>query len=115
MPTQNQIKSAWAAMHSSIERQGKNHCIQGTNATIVKLAVGSGFDSNGKPYLWHVLPQYHARLVKFVHDELVIACPKKFANEVAELVADAFRRAAAVKMHSVVMQSDYKISEHWDK
>jgi DNA polymerase I-like protein with 3'-5' exonuclease and polymerase domains len=115
LPTQNQIKSAWAGMHESIERQGKNHRIQGTNATIVKLAMGSGCDKDGKPYLWLTLPQYRARLVKFVHDELVIQAPKQYAQTVVDLVGDAFKRAAATKMHKVVMEFDAHIAEYWKK
>jgi len=115
LPTQNQIKSAWAGMHESIERQGKNHCIQGTNATIAKLAMGSGCDKDGKPYLWLTLPQYRAKLVKFVHDELVIQAPKQYAQIVVDLVGDAFKRAAATKMKKVVMEFDAHIAEYWKK
>ena len=115
MPTQNQIKSAWAGLHGSIERQGKNHCIQGTNATIAKLAMGSGCDKDGKPYLWLTLPQYRAKLVKFVHDELVIQAPKQYAQIVVDLVGDAFKRAAATRMKKVVMEFDAHIDEYWKK
>ena len=115
MPTQNQIQSAWAGLHGSIERQGKNHCIQGTNATIAKLAMGSGCDKDGKPYLWLTLPQYRAKLVKFVHDELVIQAPKQYAQIVVDLVGDAFKRAAATRMKKVVMEFDAHIAEYWKK
>ncbi len=115
LPTQNQIKSSWKGMHESIERQGKNHCIQGTNATIAKLAMGSGCDKDGKPYLWVTLPQYRAKLVKFVHDELVIQAPKQYAQIVVELVGDAFKRSASTKMKKVVMEFDAHVAEYWKK
>lgn len=115
MPSQKEINNAYVAMHSTVERQGKNHAIQGTNATIAKLAMGSGFDKNGKPYLWHILPTFRAILIKFVHDELVIQSPKQHAEKVAEATQDAFRRAAAEKMTKVIMESDYGIATFWKK
>jgi DNA polymerase I-like protein with 3'-5' exonuclease and polymerase domains len=114
-PTEKQITSTMIRMCDEISRQGKNHCIQGTNVSIAKLALGSSQDENGNPYLWTTLPKYGAKMVKFVHDELVISCPKKYSEIVANLVVDAFRRAAFKKMKNVVMESDYVISDHWEK
>ena len=115
MPSQKEINNAFLAMHGGVERQGKNHCIQSANATIAKLAMSCGYDKDGKPYLWHIFPQYGARLIKFVHDELVVNCPKRHAAKVAAEIQDAFRRAAATKMTRVVMESEFKISEVWEK
>jgi DNA polymerase I-like protein with 3'-5' exonuclease and polymerase domains len=114
-PTQKEINSGLGALAGSIERQGKNHCVQGTNARIAKIAFGSGFDDNGKPFLWHLLPQWKARFVKFVHDEIVISCPRRFSQQVAAAVQDCIKRAAALKMKSVVMESDYSIGDTWQK
>lgn len=115
LPTNKEVANAYKAMHGSIQRQGKNHAIQGTNASIAKKAMGCGFSPDGKPYLWHTLPQYRAKLIKFVHDELVIQCPKQFGKEVAALVGDAFKRAAAEKMKKVVMEFDYNVATYWKK
>lgn len=114
-PSNKQTAKCLKGMHSSIERQGKNHAIQGTNASIAKVAMGSGYCSNGKPFLWHTLPQYKARLIKFVHDELVVQCPKRYSKIVAALIGDAFKRAAAEKMKKVVMEFDYNIATFWKK
>jgi DNA polymerase I-like protein with 3'-5' exonuclease and polymerase domains len=114
-PNNKQISKCLKGMHSSIERQGKNHAIQGTNASIAKLAMGAGFDSNGQPFLWHTLPLYKARLIKFVHDELVVQCPKRFGKIVAALIGDAFKRAAAERMKKVVMEFDFNIATYWKK
>lgn len=110
-----EIKYALRALNGSIGRRGKNHCIQGTNASIIKRAMGCGFDTNRIPYLWHTLPQYKAKLQNMVHDELVIGCPKRYSKLVAELIADAFKRAAAEVMHSVEMTSDFHIADRWLK
>jgi DNA polymerase I-like protein with 3'-5' exonuclease and polymerase domains len=114
-PTEKEIQQAWRALEGSIERRGKNHCIQATNASIIKRSMGCGFDKNGTPYLWHTLPQYKARIQSMVHDELIVHCPKRFGKKVAELIADAFARAAAEVMHTVKMESEFHIAERWMK
>ena len=114
-PTANEISRSWFQMTSRITRQGKNHRIQATNATIIKIAMGSGYAPDGTPFLWHTLPKYRAKILKMVHDELVIQVPKRYAQEVAKLVGEAFAKAAAIKMKKVKMEFDYKISDHWEK
>jgi DNA polymerase I-like protein with 3'-5' exonuclease and polymerase domains len=114
-PTANEISRSYYQMSNSIERQGKNMRIQGTNASIAKIAMGAGYDPDGKPFLWHTLPQYRAKLIKFVHDELVVSCPKQYGSLVAALIGDAFKRAAAIKMKKVIMEFDYNIGPYWSK
>jgi DNA polymerase I-like protein with 3'-5' exonuclease and polymerase domains len=114
-PDYKEIQYAIRALMGSIGRRGKNHCIQGTNASIIKRAMGCGFDKDGKPYLWHTLPQYRAKIQNMVHDELVVGCPKRYAEIVAQLVGDAFKRAAAEVMHQVVMEFDYHVANRWMK
>ena len=89
-PTPNEVRQAMRAMMGSIARRGKNHCIQGSNASIIKRSLGCGFDAHGKPYLWHTLPQYKAKLLNMVHDELVLQVPKRHADEVARISSRRF-------------------------
>lgn len=114
-PTSKEIIKSLIAMQQSVERQGKNHCIQGTNASIAKLSLGAGYDPNGVPYLFHILPKYGAKIIKFVHDEIVVRCKPEVAQKVAEEISSAFRRAAAEVMFSVVMEAEFKISSVWEK
>ena len=114
-PTEKEVERALYSLNGSVERKGKNHRIQGTNVSIIKRAMGCGFDKDGQPYLWHTLPQYRAKVQNMVHDELVIGCPKRFGKLVAELIADAFKRAAAEVMHKVVMEADYHVANRWMK
>lgn len=114
-PTVQEIKWAMRGMIGSIERRGKNHCIQGTNASIIKRSLGCGFDALGNPYLWHTLPLYKAKLLSMIHDELVIQCPRRNGEKVAQLVGNAFLRAAGEVMTKVKMLSDYHISDRWMK
>jgi DNA polymerase I-like protein with 3'-5' exonuclease and polymerase domains len=105
------MKGLWG----SIGRRGKNHAIQGSNASIIKRAMGSGFDKDNRPFLWHILPQYKAKLLSMVHDELIIQAPKRFGKQVAEEVVSAFKRAAQEVMSQVVMEAEYCISDRWQK
>jgi len=115
-PSIKQISSSFAGMFESIERQGKNQPIQGSNATIAKLSMGCGYDEKQNlPFLWHTLLQYKAKLLKFVHDELVIQSPKRYSKQVAKLIGDAFKRAAGERMTRVIMEFDYNIASHWKK
>jgi DNA polymerase I-like protein with 3'-5' exonuclease and polymerase domains len=114
-PTANEVSQSYFGMSGGLERQGKNHRIQGTNVTIAKLAMSAKFDYDGKPYLWHIFPKYRAKLVKFVHDELVVQAPKQHGQTVANSIGDAFKRAAATKMKKVVMEFDYNIAVYWKK
>jgi DNA polymerase I-like protein with 3'-5' exonuclease and polymerase domains len=114
-PTEKEVDRAIWALNGSTERKAKNHPIQGSNASIIKRAMGCGADKDGKFYLWHTLPQYKAKIVNMVHDELVLECPKRFSQQVAELVADAFARAAAEVMSKVKMTADFHIADRWMK
>lgn len=114
-PSTKEIAAMFKGMFASIERRGKNHCIQGTNASIIKRAMGCGFDRNGKGYLWHLLPQFKAKLLSMVHDELIVQCPKRFGQQVLDTVGDAFKRAAAEVMSKVVMEYDGHVADRWMK
>ena len=114
-PTADEISRSYFQLSNGINRQGKNHRIQGTNATIIKIAMGSGHAPDGTPFLFHTLPLYKARLIKMVHDELVIGCPKRYATKVSELVGEAFAKAAAIKMKRVKMKFSYHVEKFWSK
>ena len=109
------IKSALKALYGIIERAGKNMPIQSCNATIAKLALGSGFDKHGKPFLWHIFPKYGSKLIGMIHDEFKIRCLKSNADEVALLCYDAIMRAGAERLKSVKMTSEYNIGFTWAK
>jgi len=114
-PSEMQISSAMRGMFSSIQRQGKNMPIQGLNATIAKLAMGAGYDKAGNPFMWHLLRQYRAKLINFVHDEFVIECPKRHGQKVLELAGDCIRRAAAEFMTLIEMEWEGRAAPHWQK
>jgi len=114
-PDAREIKYAIRALMGSISRMGKNMPIQGTNASLMKRSMGCGFDKNGKGFLWHLLPQYGAKILSMIHDELLIQSPKRHSREVAGVVQDAFLRAGQEIMKSVRMESEYHIGPCWEK
>jgi DNA polymerase I-like protein with 3'-5' exonuclease and polymerase domains len=114
-PTTKQVASVFKGMFSSIERRGKNHPIQATNIDLAKRSLGSGFDASGRAYLWHLLPQYKAKMLSFVHDEIIVQCPKRFAEQVAALIQDAFRRSGDEIFSRIEMKSDAHIADCWQK
>jgi DNA polymerase I-like protein with 3'-5' exonuclease and polymerase domains len=114
-PTSAEISKKFAGLHGSIERQGMNHPIQGANASVVKVCMSCLFDKEEKPFLFHILPKYNARLLMMVHDELVVQVPTIHAEEVAGIIADCIKRAAAMRMSSIIMESEWHIEDHWSK
>jgi DNA polymerase I-like protein with 3'-5' exonuclease and polymerase domains len=101
---------------AAVKREAGNMPIQGTGADLMLLAMGCGFDKQGKPYLWHTLePEYGALLLNYVYDELVVESPEEHSEVVSELVGDAIIRAGAEFVKVVPMMSDGMVSKRWKK
>lgn len=111
----NDVSRTYYSMYGNIEREGKNTPIQGTNADMVKLAVGCGFDSDGKPYMWHRLREFSAKLVNIVHDEVVVEVKKELAEELKDIVGDCMSRAGGVFVKSIPMAYEATIADEWSK
>ena len=115
-PTVQEVKQEMKRMWASIEREGRNAPVQGGNSDLVKMAMGAGFDSNGKPFLWHLLePEYGAMIENLVHDEFVVEAKDEVSEVVAACVQDAIRRAGHEIYGGVTMESDTNISDCWEK
>lgn len=116
VPGSKEIGRKYYSMMGGIEREGKNTPIQGTNADMAKLALGCGFDPDGKPYAWHLIePEYNAKLVNMVHDELLVEAPDDVAQACYDAVADAMTRAGAEFVKSIPMTTDGHIADRWTK
>lgn len=116
LPSTREVASAYKGMFGSIEREGKNQPIQGSNADMIKVAMGCGLDKVGNGFLWHGLEvKYKAKLINCVHDELVVECPDECAEECFKFVGDCMMRAGAEFVKTIVMDWDGKVSGRWEK
>ena len=109
------ISREYKMAFGSIERQAKNMPVQGGNGDILKMAIGSGFDKDGKPFMWHLLSQFNAEFVNTVHDEIVIECDAETAPSCMEMIGDCIRRAGAMCLKNVEMEFEGGINERWAK
>lgn len=107
-PNLNQ-KERFTAL-AEIERQGKNHPIQGTCADIVKTATVMIFNYINNNNL-------DAFIVNQVHDEIVIEFnhnklePESFAKEIEKIALEAGKLC----IKSVPMEVEYDIKPYWTK
>ncbi len=92
---------------SSIEREAKNHPIQGTNADAVKYAL---------VYLQERMKKegVDARLILTVHDEIVSEVREDQADYWAQVQSDEMVRAAQLFIHKVVVKSDPCVGDVWE-
>ena len=62
-----------------------------------------------------MLPAYNAKIIAMIHDELLVQAPKRNAEEVLQVVGNAFIRAGKLKFSKIDMLFDGKVSDHWEK
>jgi DNA polymerase-1 len=91
---------------ASVERQGKNSPIQGSNADMTKLAL---------IYLRNTLKSWDARTVNTVHDEIVVEAREDQAEEVKHLVEDAMVRAGQAILKDVPIVAEAAVADYWSK
>jgi DNA polymerase-1 len=116
VPSTKKISQKYKSMFMSIEREGKNTPIQGSNADLAKIAMGCAIDGNGTGFMWHELEtKYQAKLVNFVHDELVVEVKPEFADECYKYVGDCMTRSGKELVKLIPMTSEGAISDRWKK
>jgi DNA polymerase I-like protein with 3'-5' exonuclease and polymerase domains len=85
--TTDKVRRRYVGMFSSIEREGKNSSIQGTNADFTKRSMF---------LIWRELfTRFKAFFINTVHDEIVIECPEENAEACYKFVADCMEAAGA--------------------
>ncbi len=89
-----------------IERQGKNHPIQGTNADTIKQSMN---------YIVERIKAYDARLLLTVHDEVIVEAKEDQAEEVSAVVSQAMIDGFAAFVPEVAMEADADIENYWVK
>lgn len=112
----NLVNRTYTGMFASIERQGKNSPIQGTNADMVKLSVGCGYDSTGESLMWHRLePEFGALLLSSVHDECVIEADESNAKEVFDFACGCMFRGGNEFLTVIKAEVEGHIKNCWSK
>jgi DNA polymerase I-like protein with 3'-5' exonuclease and polymerase domains len=114
-PTWEEISRKEWSLKASIEREGKNSVIQGSGADMLKLALGCGFDDQGKPYLWHVLRRQGAKLVNNVYDEIVVECAENQVSDLGPIISERMCTAAGVFVKTIPFETEQHVENHWQK
>jgi DNA polymerase I-like protein with 3'-5' exonuclease and polymerase domains len=93
-------------IQGSIERQGKNAGIQGSNADTIKEAM---------TILVERLKPYDAKLILTVHDEVVVEVKEEQKYEVAPVVAQSLVDGFGKFFSTIPMKTDTLIGPCWMK
>ncbi len=105
--TQDMIRKRYVGMYSSIEREGKNMPIQGTNSDLTKRAMFLAWKE--------LFQKFGAFFVNSVHDEIVVECPEDKAEECFKFVMECMVAAGAEWIHDIVMEAEGSIADMWTK
>lgn len=92
---------------SSIQRQAKNHPIQGTNADVIKYALVFVQDRIKKD-------NYDAKIVLTVHDEIGCEVREDQAQEFSEVLQSEMIRAGEMFIDKVPVISDPFVGDVWE-
>lgn len=92
---------------SSIQRQAKNHPIQGTNADAVKIALVFVSDRMKKDGI-------DGGITHTVHDEIVCEVREDQAEDFAKILSDEMVRAAQLYIKNVPVRSDPFVGDVWE-
>jgi DNA polymerase I-like protein with 3'-5' exonuclease and polymerase domains len=98
-PTFNKLKG-------HVERQGKNHPIQGSNADTIKQSMTFCVDR---------IKNYDARLLLTVHDEIIVEAREDQVEEVKPIVENSVVDGFAEFFSLVKMKADAKVGNCWMK
>jgi DNA polymerase I-like protein with 3'-5' exonuclease and polymerase domains len=90
----------------AIERQGKNHPVQGTNADTIKQSM---------IYIVDRIKEYDARLLLTVHDEVIVEAREDQVEEVSGVVSQAMVDGFAAFVPELAMVADSDIENYWVK
>jgi DNA polymerase-1 len=105
--TDKDVRWKYTGMFGSIEREGKNAPIQGTNANLTKLAMA---------LIWERLePEFGALWLSVIHDELVVECPEDKAEACCAFMQEKMTEAGAMWIKSLPMTTEAEIEATWTK
>ena len=93
-------------MKGNVERRGKNHPIQGSNADTIKQSMIYCIDK---------IKSLDARLLLTVHDEIIVEAKEECVPEAKRLVESSVIEGFAEFFSVVKMKVDAKVADRWMK
>ena len=105
MPDKNDPE--YKKLIGSIERQAKNHPIQGTNADAMKFALVSLYERIKREKI-------DAYILLSVHDEIVTECDSEHAEEFKHILSEEMVKAAEVFVKKVPIESEPFVGDVWE-
>lgn len=105
MPDKNDPE--YKKLIGSIERQAKNHPIQGTNADAMKFALVSLYERIKREKI-------DAYILLSVHDEIVTECAEDQADTFKDILSEEMVKAAEVFVKKVPIASDPFVGDVWE-
>lgn len=105
--TAEKVRKRYVGLFRSIEREGKNMPIQGTNADLTKRAMFLAWK--------RLFPEFGAFFVNMVHDEIVVECPKENAESCFSFVMECMEQAGAEWIKGIPMSAEGGIDNCWNK
>ena len=102
------IDSAISMSEAKMKRDSQNFPIQGTGASMTKLACIMLYKKQLKENSFNKF-----KIILCVHDEIVIECKSEYAEEVAEQLRECMLRSGKVFVKQVEMEVGVKITDFW--
>jgi len=102
------VVSTFYRQKAAIERKALNYPIQGTSASITKVA--------GILFLNKLIEQnllFTVKICNFIHDEIVVECPEEIAEHVSNLLKVCMENAGNYYCKVVPLQAEPQITSYW--
>ncbi len=96
----------WKKQRAGIIRAAMNHPIQGTGADIAKRSM---------LLMRPKLLDLGARIIGFVHDEVIVESPQGVAQDVQRLIGEAMAEAGREMVPQIPIPAEVSIAERWVK
>ena len=108
-PIPKEMWSDFFTIRGQIERSAMNFPIQGTAASMTKLAAWLFYEAVQKLNLLDKI-----KIVNMVHDELVLEVIDEYVIQASRMIEDAMVKAGALFCTKVKMVVDPVVTEYWD-
>lgn len=103
-----EIISKFNEAKGAIARLAQNYPIQGSSADITKYA-GILFMKEILSRNWYMI----VKIVNFVHDEILVECPKEIAEEVKDILLKCMTEAGNPFCRVLPLSADALVGKHW--